>query len=258
MVTLAGSLRNPNWASAETPTATIINPVSNSGVENLSIDATSVTTSLGVINFYWTYNCWVHGVRYVNIPYAGTWSMLGVHDTFEQNYFFGSTLSPGADNYAINMTSGSDNLVQNNIIQKEEGSFLIEGSDTGSVYGYNFSIWNNNGNNTGLNPAFFFHAGDRYELVEGNIANSYYAENYHGPKLASTLFSQFVYRMGIRRELDAYASCKGWREWRRYNSSKVCSSQSLPKRHCERPGNSGICLYQLLHNFARFCFWLHL
>ena len=188
-VTLSdGGLVNPNWNSSMTPTATIITPVQNSGIENLSLDMTSVTTSTSAISVFIARNCWVHGVRIINTGYAGIWNVLTAHVTNEQNYVWGSSRAPGVDNFAFNITSGAFDLVQNNIVQRTTGMFFAEGSDTGSVIAYNYNVMDYNGNTTSLNPSIFPHAGDRYELFEGNIANTLFLENFHGPKIMSTAF----------------------------------------------------------------------
>jgi len=190
VVTLNGTLKNPNWNSANTPTALIVPLLQNSGVENLSLDTTS-DNSLASISMIYTAGCWFKGVRFVKTPSYGVWAIVSSHDTFEQNYFWGTTLTPGADNYAFNLTFGTDDLIQNNIIQNLEGTLVEEGPATGNVFGYNFSIFENNGNNSGLNPAYFPHAGNRYQLFEGNITNAYFGENFHGPKIADTLYRNF-------------------------------------------------------------------
>lgn len=188
-VTLIGSLRAPNWNPARTPQAYIAQTIQYSGVENLSVDTSNDANIRGVV-LYYTANCWVHGLRIVKPYYSGIFVIVGVHDTVEQNYIYGTSGALGADIFGINFAPSSDNLIQNNIVQAEQVGLGNEGADSGSVWAYNFIV-NDFNDNDGIYPSIFPHAGDRYQLFEGNIANSYYAENYHGPKLMNTLFRNF-------------------------------------------------------------------
>jgi len=188
-VTLNGSIRSPDWNSARTPNAWVIPLIQNAGVENLSID-TSASASRGIVSYY-AANIWVRGVRVVKPYYAGIFFVVTAHAQAESNYIYGTSGAPGADIFGLNSTASSDCLFQNNIVQDEQVSTGNEGADTGSVYSYNLFINNYNGND-GIYPAIFPHAGDRYQLYEGNVANSYYGENYHGPKMMNTLFRNFL------------------------------------------------------------------
>lgn len=194
-VTLIGSIRAPNWNAAETPAVYVAsNPIQYIGVENLSIDVSANSSSNGVdgVVLLYTANSWVHGVRVVEPGYAGLFCVLCVHSTFEQNYIFSTNhLGSGADIFGMNSAPSSDNLFQANICQWDETCFGNEGADTGSVIAYNFFINDYDGNG-GLFPSNFPHAGDRYQLFEGNAENSYFGENFHGPKLMNTLFRNFI------------------------------------------------------------------
>jgi len=190
-VTLIGSLRAPNWNSAQTPAVfAATNPVQYSGVENLSIDMTS-DPQYGVVGYY-TANCWVKGVRIIKPTQAAIWWVVSVHATTKDNYIYGtSNAPPGADSFSLEGTATSDLLVQNNIVQWSRVCTSTEGADTGSVYAYNFCI-NDYSNNAGLYAASFQHAGNRWQLYEGNVQNSYFGENFHGPKMMQTLYRNFV------------------------------------------------------------------
>jgi hypothetical protein len=214
-VSIRGSLRNPNWNASETPEAVIYTPVQNVGVENLSLDLTGNRSPTAAITAYYAANVWVHGVRMVNINYAGIWAVVVNHSTFEQNYCWGTNLTPGTDNFCYNSTATSDNVWQANICQDTTSCFFVEGADTGSVFGYNFGIFANDGNNTGLYPQIFPHGGDRYELWEGNTLNTYFGENYHGPKIMNTLFRNFF---------------TGWESGANQSPSVVKNSATTPVR----------------------------
>jgi hypothetical protein len=189
-VTLIGSIRSPDWNPAQTPMATIGQVVQHVGIENMSIDSSVEAATAGVA-LYYTAQSWVHGVRIIQPGYSGVWIIMGVHDTVEQNYIYSTShLGSGADIFSTNAAPSSDNLFQANICQYDQVCYGNEGGDTGTVVAYNFYINDYNGND-GIYPAVFPHAGDRWQLYEGNIFNSYYGENYHGPKLMSTHFRNF-------------------------------------------------------------------
>jgi hypothetical protein len=195
VVSLKGSLRNPNWNIARTPQAFIIQPIQNAGVENLSVDTSASSVSSGAtrgIVSYYAANIWVKGVRIVRPNYSGIQFIATTHATAEQNYIYETNhQGSGADIFGMNSTASSDLLYQNNIVQGEQVCMGVEGADTGSVYGYNLCI-NDFNNNDGIYPATFPHAGDHYQLYEGNVQNSYFGENFHGPKLMNTNFRNFI------------------------------------------------------------------
>ncbi len=191
VLTLLGSVRAPNWNSAETPEIFIAaNPVQNSGVRNLSLDVTA-TAQNGIVMYY-VAQSWVKGVRIVEPSYAGIWNVVGCHNTFEMNYIYSTShLGSGADIFGLNSAPSTDNLWQNNIVQGCQVAYGNEGPNTGDVIAYNFFVNDYNGND-GIYPAVFPHAGNRFQLFEGNILNSYFAENFHGPKIMNTLFRNFI------------------------------------------------------------------
>lgn len=195
VVTLNGSLKNPNWALSHTPQVVLLGPPAvNSGVENLSIDMTATgSNGAAAVMILDAANSWARGVKVVKAGYAAFRVYEGAHYTFQDNYVYGTTRPPGKDSDAFVVTASSDGLIQNNIAQYLQVFFLAEGGDTGTVIGHNFMVNNFNGNNNGINEAIFPHGGDHYELYEGNCINSYYGETLHGPKLMNTLFRNCIW-----------------------------------------------------------------
>lgn len=192
-VTLIGSLRSPNWSAAQSPGAFIApTPNQYDGVESLSLDVSAgASNDVHGIVFYYVANSWVTGVRIIKPYYAAWQCIVCVHSTFESNYVYSNSTMNGADIFSMNSAPSTDNLIDNNISQWNQVCMGSEGSDSGSVYAYNFCINDWNGN-AGLYPAIFPHAGDRWQLFEGNVINSYYGENYHGPKMMNTLFRNLI------------------------------------------------------------------
>jgi hypothetical protein len=190
-LTLIGTIRAPNWNSAMTPEIFVIqNPIQYAGARDFSVDLTADTaTTYGIAGGY-AANWWVRGVRMIGLTHGGIYGFGAVHYSITDNYIFGTTTTAGADSFGYLATSTSDELIQNNICQGVEVCVSTEGGNTGKVTAYNFFIHQLSPNSS-LYPAFFEHAGDRYQLAEGNIANSYYGENLHGSKIMNTLFRNF-------------------------------------------------------------------
>jgi hypothetical protein len=192
-ITLDGTLRHPNWSIANTPEAVPFSVVKNSGFENITVDMTNASPGVGAFGSFDAANVWFHNIETIKSSYAGIYIYLSVHTTVDNSYCYGTSRGPGADAYCIVQTATSDNLIQNNIAQYLEGLYLGEGSDTGTVFGYNFNINNYDGNNNGINESFFPHSRDDYELYEGNIIGWYFGENFHGPKMMNTLFRNAIW-----------------------------------------------------------------
>ena len=192
VVTLSHPLRNPNWASARSPQAWFYQPLVLAGIENLSIDASSVSATPWAIKLFNTANCWVKGVRVVNAPRGAFSALDSTHFTFEQNYAFQAQTTNSSDAFAFQFTQVSDGLVQNNIGQQIRYMVFDEGANNGTVFGYNFFILLDD-NSDGLTQSFRPHAGgDTFELLEGNIAVNYYGEVYHGTHMMNTLYRNLL------------------------------------------------------------------
>ena len=186
-VTLIGSLRNPNWNASYSPAATVItNPVQYSGVRNIVLDMTAANGPNGIV-FYDTANCWAVQNETIKTGYSGIWVISSAHDSIQQNYMYGTVNAPGGDSTSFATSATDSLLVESNIGQFQQTFYIGEGSDTGTVFAYNYDP-NNYDNQNGLYEAIFPHAGDHYELFEGNIFNAYNGENFHGPKIMNTLF----------------------------------------------------------------------
>lgn len=189
-VTLSDPIRYPDWSTSRSVAVVHFpNPVMNSGVENLSLDMTA-NNAYGV-TLLDTVNSWVRGVRIIKSGQGAILPAGGAHNTIQDNYIFGTTHAPGTDSFGIYGVGDSSNLIQNNIVQQIQVCMGVEGADTGSVYAYNFCPASWAGGNF-IYPASFQHGLEGYLLYEGNVLNSIYDENLHGPKLVHTIFRNFV------------------------------------------------------------------
>ena len=138
-VTISHPLMHPNWASGQYPQAVLIQPVIQSGVENMTIDGlaggSANQTAVGLQN---ALECWVSGVTISNFYEFGVYGLDVSHLTVQNNYFFHSNGHPDA--YAIRPTVGDSDLIQNNIIQQWKNSIACDGPCVGEVVAYNFSV----------------------------------------------------------------------------------------------------------------------
>ncbi|HZS56225.1 MAG TPA: right-handed parallel beta-helix repeat-containing protein [Bryobacteraceae bacterium] len=175
----------PNWRSSQSPQAWLVQPIINSGIENVSVDATN-TGSNGVLIFN-GYQCWVSGVTFVRTGKSGVFLFQTAHSLIQNNYIY---QSQDSDPYGIQFEISADNLVANNIIQQNRSPIVLNGPDTGSVFAYNFTILNQAGSNG--NWSFWNHSsGIAYDLWEGNVAAGFADDDIHGSHNMITRFRNY-------------------------------------------------------------------
>ncbi|HEX4425963.1 MAG TPA: hypothetical protein VH079_11215 [Terriglobales bacterium] len=192
-VTLATGLKHPNWNSSRTPQAWFFTPITNAGVENLSIDSSATSSALYGISVFNSMNVWVRGVRVVKANISPVAFFDSSHFTVQDNYFYEAQ---STDDFGVHLTVTSDGLVQNNIFQQFTGDVVMEGDDDGTVIGYNYAIGNCNYTSSvcsdALGNAYRPHSnGVDFELYEGNVGTNYDADGDHGTHLSQTLFRNF-------------------------------------------------------------------
>ncbi len=201
-VGITPGLYAPNWRSGQTPGAWWSNslPVTGVGIENLSIDATSVSNESGsIIQFDNATNSWVKNIRSINSSGASAlhkhvWLYQSSHITVRDSYFFGS--AGASESYGVDSSySSSDNLVENNICEHIATCTIAEG-DTGSVFGYNYALDNfytASGNSPNWQQADGYHHGvaDNYRLWEGNEGSELELDDIHGTSFMLTAFRNY-------------------------------------------------------------------
>lgn len=187
-VTISEPIKHPNWRSSQNPVVWLSQPMVQSGIENLSIDAIGAST-LDVIDIMSCYQCWVSGLRIININTRGVNVFWSAHTQIQNNYFYNATT---IDPYAIRFQTTADNLVQNNIIQKVRSAVLFDMPDAGTVVAYNYVI-NSASPNDVMWPSFWLHSAmNDFELFEGNVAYGFDFDYFHGSHLNTTLFRNFA------------------------------------------------------------------
>lgn len=190
VVTFSPGLYMPNWAAARSPGAmwaTTQNAAD--GVENLSVDHTNSTTQAGIA--IWNCNgCWVSGVRSITPLRSHVWIVISPRTVVRDNYFYGSQ-STHSEGYGIEAYSSSDSLFENNIFQHMPSPQMINGTCSGCVAGYNYSINDFNDASFLFNSATLHAGGDDTTLFEGNIGNSYRGDLFHGSHNMNTAFRNY-------------------------------------------------------------------
>lgn len=191
-VTISPGIRMPNWNSVpgtSLPQAWwATTPVSGVGIENLSIDSTNDTGARG-FEFFNAIDCWVSGVRSIDTGKSHIELSNSTSITLQNNYFY-LTQNAVSQSYGISSFSSSDVLAVNNISQYVAAPWTINGSCTGCVLAYNYSINDYYTASAGyVAPASNQHtAGIDMLLYEGNIGAGSYGDNFHGTHNMITFF----------------------------------------------------------------------
>jgi len=188
-VTIGPAIRMSNWSAAKSPGAWwASNPVSGDGIEDFSMDHTSSGGNRGVEIFN-CIDCWVKSVRGIDSGKAHVEVTDSARITIADSYFY-LTQNSVSQSYGTEAFNSSDVLVQNNIFQYIAAPLMINGSCTGCVMGYNFSINNYYTASPGYVAAGTNQhtAGVDMLLYEGNITASSYGDNFHGTHNLVTFF----------------------------------------------------------------------
>jgi hypothetical protein len=193
-VTITPGLYGLKWNASQSPGAWwSASNMQNAGIENLSIDSTSVGTGTeSGIYFNNAFNCWVSNIRSISPNRNHVWFWQSAHNTVQNSYFFG-TQNAASQSYGVESFISSDNLVVNNIFQQVTAPIML-GPSMGSVFAYNFSI-----NDTYYTAAWMqqaiawrHDAGALYNLSEGNITSGFWEDVFHGTGGANTALRNYA------------------------------------------------------------------
>jgi len=184
-VTLSDPIVAPQWRAGQTPQVWLYpNALTNSGIENLSVDVTAANKD--GIKFYGCVNCWATGNRVINANKVSIGAIQSAHVDIQHNYVYGAQNS---DPYCISPNYSSFLRIENNIIQKCRSQIVFNGPDTGSVVSYNYSINNWDGGTNYMWFAVWTHSSaSMYALYEGNVGNGLAFDDIHGSHQMNTLF----------------------------------------------------------------------
>jgi hypothetical protein len=189
-VTFSPGLYMPNWRSTQSPGAWWpTNPVSMSGIENLTVDSTKTAGNVPAnIEFFDCVGCWVKGIGSIDPGRSHVWGWTSAHYTVQDSYFF-ATQNAATQSYGVEFFLDSDVLIQNNIFQKISSPMNISGDCQGCVFSYNYSINNYYTSSSSWQMQDTMeHAITSLLLVEGNIGAGIDSDNIHGTHHFSTYF----------------------------------------------------------------------
>jgi hypothetical protein len=188
----------PNWRASQAPQALWANSSRTGvGVESLSIDllaAPNGNGNEGNIVLLNATDSWVRGVRSVQADRNHVWVYQSTRITVRDNYFWGS-YNGISQSYGVELFGTTSVLVENNITQHNTAPYIINGSDTGSVIGYNFSVDNFRADVPSLMSAtiHIHEVGTSYALVEGNDGLGVMFDDWHGTTHFMTMFRNHLY-----------------------------------------------------------------
>jgi hypothetical protein len=198
-VSIHPPLTMPNWRASQSPGLwwNAGGPiVSGAGIEDLTIDATNARSRGGIV-FVHVSDSWVKGVRIINADRSHVWLYKSLRMTVRDSYFYGGQ-GDHSESYGVEGYATGWNLIENNIFQHVTGPIKHNGSETGSVIAYNFSIDDNytaGGSAPGwMIPTIGFHeVGISYLLHEGNDGLGVLHDDIHGTIHLNTVFRNHFY-----------------------------------------------------------------
>jgi hypothetical protein len=186
----------PNWASAKSPQAWwATTPVSNMGLENLSLDLTAAEPSVGsgfAVEILDCSGCWVKGVRSISPGRSHVQVQVSTGITVQDSYFY-RTAGQTSTSYGVESAGASALLIQNNIFQQVTEPMALNGSCSGCVEGYNFDVdylYDSGGGVYSWRMASSLpHAvGVSHVLIEGNQGSGLEGDIIHGSHHFITAF----------------------------------------------------------------------
>ncbi len=194
-VTIDPPVIMPNWRSSQSPQAIWVNSQrSGDGVENLSIDMRGVAGGTNGIVFLNASDSWMKGVKSVGPNRNHVWLYQALRVTVRDSYFYGN-LNGVSQSYGVEPFGTTSVLVENNIFQHVTAPITINGTDTGSVYAYNFSIddFRLDSPQWMSSTAHLHEVGTSMLLFEGNQGLSMISDNWHGTAHFVTYLRNHLY-----------------------------------------------------------------
>ena len=176
-----------NIRSSKNPGAWWQGTIANEGLENVTVDGTSLTANN--IELVACYQCWVKGVRSIDAARAHVLLDLSANDVVRDSYFYQSQ-SHMEESYGIEPESTTGLLIENNIFQQLTDP-IMTGNTSGSVVDYNFSVdmIYTGGSGQFLMPSYYSHnAGNGMNLWEGNNFQVISTDDEWGSSSTGTFF----------------------------------------------------------------------
>jgi hypothetical protein len=206
-------LHMPNWSTAHMYAWWATSPIHNDSVEDLNVNSANNSGANG-IQITNCQGCWVKGVESQQTSEAHVQLLYANHTQIENSYFF-YTQNATTVSYGVECFACSDTLTENNIFQAVTTPQMNNGTSTGNVWGYNYTV---NQVYTGSAnysiPAHGDHAaGSDMNLIEGNISNGATGDVIHGTGNMMTFFRNYYsvqpacWQSGSSYSSYSYGSC---------------------------------------------------
>ena len=212
-VTISSPIKAPNWSPTALTIATWSNrlPISNVGVEGMSLDLSNVVSNedtgvaLGIITeCHLCSNAWFSNLAQYSGSAAPANSGLvpgqavsnhflpwqSTHITIQHSYMYGSNAA--ANGYGIDWAaSTTDSLATNNISQHVAAGYITEHA-SGDVFAYNYAVDDFFGSNWQACDQTEHDAGDYDMLWEGNVGICVAEDAIHGSHDFNTYYREYL------------------------------------------------------------------
>jgi hypothetical protein len=193
-LTITPGLYAPNWNTTSAVGGYFVKPITNVGLEDMTIDNSVAATADSIIGVANVDNWWIKNVRTLHGNRNHVWAAEATHGEWRDSYAI-ATINGLSESYGLEMYDSSDNLTENNIYQQIASPNIGAGGDSGNIFAYNFSVDNfyTGASGTYMQTTYLCHdAGNLYELFEGNQINGLSCDNIHGTSALITAFRNWV------------------------------------------------------------------
>jgi hypothetical protein len=181
-----------------TPHATPFNAIQYAGVEDLQVYANNTHTGGNYSNFSMSAcaYCWVKGVESNYTDGDHVMVYFGYRDEIRDSYFSNAYLhSPGTYDSDVDLAEKtSASLVENNIIERNHESVMLEWGVAGNVVAYNYTMgeFDSGATNVVIGGIDFHGAHPQFNLLEGNVLTEIYQDSIWGTSSQTTAYRNWV------------------------------------------------------------------
>jgi len=165
------------------------------GVEALQVRANNTGYETN-FNLSMCAYCWLKGVESNYADGDHVRVLWGFHDEIRDSYFSNAYLhAPGAHDSDIDLAlKTSATLVENNIMERLHDSVMLEWGAAGNVIAYNYMMgeFDSGAPDVVMGSIDFHGAHPQFNLIEGNVLGSIYADSVWGSSSETTAFRNWV------------------------------------------------------------------
>lgn len=194
-----------NYSPQFSPTCRVLNMLTNSGLENLTIEGK--TNSIYSTWFWRAANCWLTNVHSTNVNLTGSATHFEVNNSARISIVGSKAERNGYSSY-VNVYGGSlnsgatDCLVEDNIFDRLWHGFLVQNGAAGNVVAYNFGLNYGHGSDyptdSSVKPGGVSHGNyPNMNLFEGNVLSYYMQDSFWGNSGPTTVFRNWLRRYSL-------------------------------------------------------------